>query len=654
MEWPPLQGQEVSVLKQTFLSPEHLEAAFDSEDEAGELSSLVFSGISAGGLADRKRALMHWKDRVQGAAKRMRRDAFTSMVEKLPGSQEVQSLTEVFASETRKNPLVLLPGLDRRRKALKLDKDATQRAEQEKLAREKYALLLCQVIQSAKLPLVEILSGIEDPEGAWKRVFGTRRSKTLRNRYRSWRSFEQWITVIYGRTWPTNIAQLIGYVDQRCEDGCGKTVLVSFQASLAVLETAGRVPEGEMLSRDKTWLAHLAARTAELVAASPPTKQAPMYTVATVVALECYVVSEAPEYARALAWVALLMVYCSLRADDVQGIIPDSMELSAQGFKARLGRTKTTGPDRRCKEVQIFVHRMAGISGNDWLRTGLDIWRKYSQKRDFLVLEAERDWKRPTADGVDAPAVALYVSSILQQLGTPKLEGNAYRLNNQRSLMSEGVHRFYTGHSPRNFLTSVAAAVGVSKDDRDFLGRWMIARAKGSAEYTRTSRAVVQSIQETVCRTLLSGDGGNYIEDECLDELKRFLDDQGASGSLARRRHDIMKRSEGRRHLGLKWPPIELEDDEPSGDETDEVPEGPVEGSAKYFIAVSKKSGHRRLHLNGPCHVKPYHCSSVSFVNEVSLEDIDSICRDCKHRLRKEQDQELVGESTSDSSSSST
>ena len=115
-----------------------------------------------------------------------------------------------------------------------------------------------------------------------------------------------------------------------------------------------------------------------------------------------------------------------------------------------------------------------------------------------------------------------------------------------------------------------------------------------------------------------------------------------------------MKRVEGKRHLGLKWPPIELEDDEPSGDEADEVPEGPVEGSAKYFIAVSKKSGHRRLRLNGPCHVKPYHCSSVSFVDEVSLEDIDSICRDCKHRLRKEQDQEVVGESTSDSSSSST
>ena len=142
MEWPPLQGQEVSVLKQTFLSPQQLEAAFDSEDEAGELISLVFSGISAGGVADRKRALMHWKDQVKGDAKRSRRDAFATMLEKLPGSREEQSLTEVFAAETRKNPLVLLPGLERRRKALKLDKDATQRAEQEKLAREEVCLTL--------------------------------------------------------------------------------------------------------------------------------------------------------------------------------------------------------------------------------------------------------------------------------------------------------------------------------------------------------------------------------------------------------------------------------------------------------------------------------------------------------------------------------
>ena len=79
-------------------------------------------------------------------------------------------------------------------------------------------------------------------------IFGNRRSKTLRNRYRSWRAFEKWLTVIYGKTWPTSIAQLMAYINQRVEEGCGKTVLGSFQAALSVLEITGRVDEGSMLS----------------------------------------------------------------------------------------------------------------------------------------------------------------------------------------------------------------------------------------------------------------------------------------------------------------------------------------------------------------------------------------------------------------------
>ena len=118
------------------------------------------------------------------------------------------------------------------------------------------------------------------------------------------------------------------------------------------------------------------AKTKGKAKAAAKAKQAPMYTVATVVALECYVTSEAPQYARVLAWVALLMVYCSMRADDVQGVRPETMQLTSAGFRAKLGRTKTTGPDRRSKEVQIFVHRTAGLSGNDWLKVGFELWGK--------------------------------------------------------------------------------------------------------------------------------------------------------------------------------------------------------------------------------------------------------------------------------------
>ena len=217
--------------------------------------------------------------------------------------------------------------------------------------------------------------------------------------------------------------------------------------------------------------------------------------------------------------------------------------------------------------------------------------------------------------------------------------------------MTEGAHRFYTGHSPRNFMTSVAAAIGHSKDDRDYLGRWLVNRATGSAEYTRTSREVVRRLQKSVCRSLLEGGSQPYVEEEALAALKSYVDGQGASGALIRRRHDLMRQANGEWRLGLKWPAfkpkaigVNVEGDPGSEDE-------PFEGETKYFITTTKQ-GHRRLHLNGPCHVKAHKCASVTFTNRLCLEAVDSICRDCKHRMRLEAGQEQPKDSSSESTSS--
>ena len=264
-----------------------------------------------------------------------------------------------------------------------------------------------------------------------------------------------------------------------------------------------------MLSKDKTWLTQLASYTADLETLQTARRQAPMLTVAIVLALEVHVVEDSvPEYERAIS--------CSLRADDAQAIAPASMELTDSGFRARLGRTKTTGPGKKTKEVDIFVGRSTGISGWDWMSAGFKIWCKYTQPLDFLLLEANDDWTGPTTKGVDSTGVLLYFRRVLQGLGTPKLESKGFRLNYQRPLMSEGAHRFYTGHSPRNFMTSVAAAIGHSKDDRDYLGRWLVNRATGSAEYTRTSREVVHRLQKSVCRSLLEKGGRGPVSSEEL------------------------------------------------------------------------------------------------------------------------------------------
>ena len=55
----------------------------------------------------------------------------------------------------------------------------SQRAEKEKLAREKYAVLLADFINNAALPLVAQLEAVDDGGVSWKHIFGTRRRTTL-------------------------------------------------------------------------------------------------------------------------------------------------------------------------------------------------------------------------------------------------------------------------------------------------------------------------------------------------------------------------------------------------------------------------------------------------------------------------------------------
>ena len=422
LDWPPLQGQEVAKIKESFRNPVQLAAAFDTEAEASELVEALWPGISSQGRDHRAKTLVKWAQDTQSAHKRQRRFGFFHMLETLPGADSSRSVSDIFDESVKQNPLALLAALERRKKAIPSDLDANQRAAKEKLSREKYAVLLSDIIKNAGLPVVAQLEAVDDGGLSWTRIFGSRRSKTLRNRYKAWKSFELWLEVVHGKRWPLHVKHLIGYANERLAEGCGKAVLNSFQAALVVLETAGRVKEEDMLSRDKTWLAQLAAITEELERDQPNVRQAHMLTVATVVALEVYTtLATVPAYERAIAFVALLMVYCSLRADDVQGLDPASLEVTSSGMRARLTHTKTTGPGKRIKEVIIHVRRSAGFNGHDWIKAGLELWQSYNQPRDYLVLEANDDWSGPTTKG--AQGVALYVRKVLMKLGTPKIDG---------------------------------------------------------------------------------------------------------------------------------------------------------------------------------------------------------------------------------------
>ncbi|CAE7197815.1 unnamed protein product [Symbiodinium sp. CCMP2592] len=138
-----------------------LQAAFDGREEAAELIEAFLPGINRDGKYQRADSLVTWARENEAAIKRQRRESLQGMWEVLPQQRVVPKLTDTFDELARSNPLVLLPALQRKRRLLKENTDATQRAKEEQLAKKKYALLLAEIIKEAKLPLEQQLEGVD-------------------------------------------------------------------------------------------------------------------------------------------------------------------------------------------------------------------------------------------------------------------------------------------------------------------------------------------------------------------------------------------------------------------------------------------------------------------------------------------------------------
>ena len=62
---------------------------------------------------------------------------------------------------------------------------------------------------------------------------------------------------------------------------------------------------------------------------------------------------------------------------------------------------------------------------------------------------------------------------------------------------------FWSEHSDRHWLPSLAALAGVAKDTRDFVGRWHLGLHQ-SSDYIVTARQVVKGVQAEVMRYIFS------------------------------------------------------------------------------------------------------------------------------------------------------
>ena len=325
--------------------------------------------------------------------------------------------------------------------------------------------------------------------------------------------------------WPLNTAAVLTYVEVRRSKGAPRTAYASLLSALRFLEEAGEVAEADRLHCDPS-LNNAQKELSVAAAAQNPGSgqtrgQAPQLPVAVLAALERTVLSsELTDYHRAFAGFRLLRHWSSLRWDDTQGLPPSSLEGQARGVTGTLDRAKTSGRGKQQQVLPVFWSSGAYLL-QPWLPEA--VWLLTEGSFDF-----ERGFLLPLpADGGFTAASrrrALYSDSAAfsQSLWASLVDAGG------ELLLPHGAGAFFTEHSDRAELDSLAAALGVGSSERAFLGRW---RASGATDtYVRTALRVVENVQlltASRAQESLANRPDFFGEEELLTRMRKFLVTRG-------------------------------------------------------------------------------------------------------------------------------
>jgi hypothetical protein len=193
---------------------------------------------------------------------------------------------------------------------------------------------------------------------------------------------------------------------------------------------------------------------------------------------------------------------------------------------------------------------------------------------------------------------------------------------------------FWTEHSERHTLVSIAIGLHFQKVDVDFVGRWAVGMSQ-SLDYVLTARQIILRIQETVVEELCNG-FSDYDEIDALDSYREFLISRGVSVSVARLKAmtlDIMVKKNGKRTLGASgWSPDMLDTETPEAPPVIFTAPETVRGERKapdFWCSVSKR-GWRRLHRDKGCWVvTDKHCMAWEEVRDPATVAINDRCKLC-------------------------
>ena len=534
-------------------------------------------------------------------------------------------------------------------------------------ARERWLSVMVAYMEEAELPLVKVAKETSNPAEVMRRAFGARRMKTLRSRARSWAKVREWMIMFAGQPYPPDVSYMLEYLLFLVQEEVPKSRFQDTAAALAVLEDAGQVAGDMKISSMVPWVQGVRSRIAELEVNRTQVRKAPPPTVAMLLSLEVNMFNmEIPEYMRAMSWIILLCTWACLRLSDLEGLCPKRMMLGSRGLRGVLIRTKTTGPGKLVKETQIFVSRRISLSGHDWLQAGYELWDSYGHKdRDYFVMSTDQNMNKPVRKYASVERVAIYVRQVLMELkAVVKPRFQQWRHKDETPMFDQTGILYWSGHSMRHFLPTVAAAVDIGKEQRDYVGRWHV-NLHQSADYVHTSRQIVLKVQEAVNKAIVEGAPG-YDESELLEDYGCFLVTRGRMPADWIKHHAIWKKIDGSLHLGGTWPMIEVDFidgallEEPSQVQPPEtINEGAAEAereetadTAPFFVTISRHTGFRRLHKIGGCNIQPWACHKVEYLARVVPGVADAACKTCQRKHGKAFEEGPEESSTSGSSSS--
>ena len=554
---------------------------------------------------------------------------------------------ETFQGLVNNNPLLGLSVLERQLKQNKQLRTTVNKQAKEEAMKQKWVLRLAAYLVAAGLPSISRIQAMDDSAAAWVRAFGSRRGSTLKNRALAWEPFFRWLEQAEGRTWPSGANSVLQYLQERFNGGTlRKTTPSAFLASLYLLEQVGQVATEHRLSTDALVDAAVKSWSSELEAGAKPVRKAPQFTVAILLALEMTLARATVESGlRYACFMVLIMIWSALRCDDLQNIDSASVTLSQLGLKFNILRAKTSGPGKKQGTLQGFVLRGVSLSGYDWLAAGTALLQsdEFKFPRDFLCVHLDDTWQVASRDFLEPEGVAALVRAVLRSLHSPKRVDDKWGLSKTVHLVPENLVTFWSGHSPRHVLPSLAAAVGVPEERINFLGRWAAARS-ASSTYVLTSRQVVHQIQAQICRALLEGEPApGLVEEELFQQMQQHVASKGGDGSQAAYGHQVLSWSTQSSSWSLrsKFPAISVDPtilkqalDAPPSLEAPggEMPDGEVADEAPYFVTVSR-SGFRRLHVSKACAVRQERCLEWIPVRIVTADCADAICKLCKPKM---------------------